>query len=132
FNSIFEKTAEFLEKFRTHMNDIKILLLDYTNLIKESMDIYIDENKKIFSGNLNINFETIKNFYDSLSKESLDANFNVGNIIRDEDGIKQFNDLLTCYQTDLLKFNIVKNEEVIYNDQNFQIQKYKTMDEFID
>ena len=75
----------------------------------------------IFAGNMNINFETIQKFYDSINKESLEVNFCVGRILKDTDDVKKFIDAFALYQSNLVKYNIVKNDESIYNDINFKV-----------
>jgi hypothetical protein len=131
FNSFTISCKEFFKNFLGHTEDIRTLLLDYLNAVKQTMEIYINENRKIFSGSMNINLDTIHNFYESITKESLQINFGVSNIFNEDEIKKEFNLLVNKYSTELMKFNIYNKskEEVLYS--GIDIVKFKTLDEFI-
>jgi hypothetical protein len=112
------------------MSSIRSLILDYVNLIKETIDIYISENRKIFSCDMTGNFDTIQKYYEEVSKENLEVQCSPWKILSTPDLLKSFNEVFISYQSTLLIYGVVKND-VIYSDDKFKIESYNTMDEFI-
>lgn len=52
---------DFLLIYKEKLLNMQVLLLDYVSLIKENMDIYISENKKIFNESSNLPVKDISN-----------------------------------------------------------------------
>jgi hypothetical protein len=76
FNKLFEKTVKFLASYKELLLKIKQLTLDYLNVVKETIEIYINENKKIFSHSSedsSLKLDTIQTFYDSINMKTLDT-----------------------------------------------------------
>lgn len=133
-NKLFDVTQGFLGHFKAQINNLKILILDYVNLVKETLVIYVNETKKIFTGSLAFNFENVQKFYEGITKESLESNFAILNILREPEIIKEFNDLLKDFRN-----NVITNDkyltgckDLLENEENFYIEKYRSIDDLID
>lgn len=130
-------TKDFLLQYKEKLLDLCILLLDYVTLIKEHIDSYIEENRKIFSGNFN--FEEMQKHYDSISKDTVEAIFSPQKMIQseeidvDREYLKVLDEILAEYQKNLLISNTRNIGNVEIKDfEKFKLESYKTFREFME
>jgi hypothetical protein len=131
YDKLFESSQNFHQNFQKNIANLKTLLSDYIEIVKHTIEIYIKENQKLFAGQMNLNFETIQKFYDGINKESIENSFSLKNLLKESDVLKMFNDMLKTYQTNLIKYNIVKDED-IYNAEKFKVEAFSRFDDFVD
>jgi hypothetical protein len=133
FKGLNESVNEFFNLLKSQLKSAVQLTSDYLNIIQESMEIYVGENKKIFS---DIKMESFKKFYDGVS-ESLESNFIPKNIVTDPEMLISFNQGMKDYQMNFFKHDITifkdaSQNEILKSEDNFKIQKFKTIEEFAD
>jgi hypothetical protein len=132
---MYTNIEEFFKMYRTNMNDIKTLVLEFMSVIKEAVELYLNENKKIFSDNTYANMDNMKRFHDSLTEEYLQNAFNLDNILSDKVIKDYFNDTLRALQSTLLKFSETKqitNQDLLNNNELFDISKFNSVESFVD
>ena len=129
-NKNFSKLKSFLKTLKFNIEDLKKLVIDYVALIKGSVEKFLYENKKIYGGNMDLDFEHMQKFYESITKESLEKSFIVSRILGNDDNINKFNEFLNELRNDLIKFKIVK-KEIIYTQGNFDISNFQSMEDLI-
>jgi hypothetical protein len=134
FKGLFETISEFFSFFKSQMKLAIQLTSDYLHIIKESIEIYIGENKKIFSGQIDFNFESLQSFYSNIS-ETLQTVFCPASILNDPVVIASFDQALRDFQTNFIKHDIKtfkdpSQSENLKIDENFKIEKFKTIDQF--
>ena len=133
FKGLYESVNEFFNLLKSQLKSAVQLSSDYLNIIQESMEIYVGENKKIFS---DLKMENFQKFYNSVS-ESLETNFIPKNIVTDPEMLISFNQGMKDYQMNFFKYDITifkdpSQNEILKCEDNFNIQKFKTIEEFGD
>jgi hypothetical protein len=134
-SKMYKRLMLFLNNYKVNMNQIKEIIFEFMNVIKETFEIYINENKTIFSNNIFVNFETLQNFQTSISKEYLENAMSLENIINDESSRKLFSEMLINYQSNLIRFNGIKkisNEADLEKIENFDFLKNFSISNFVD
>jgi hypothetical protein len=134
-SKMYNRLKIFLNNYKDNINKIKDILFEFMNLIKETIEIYINENKTIFSDNIFVNLESMKCFKNSISKEQLENAMSLENIIHDDSCRKLFSEMLLNYQSNLLRFKDVKNisnEDKLSNEENFDVLKMQSIVNFVD
>ncbi len=81
-NKLFKKVYVFLNSYKQSITDLKKCIIEYVDLLKDTVEKFIGENKKIYGGNMNIDFDQMQKFYESLTKDSLEKNFIVSIVLR--------------------------------------------------
>jgi len=122
-NKLFLKIEDFFKKYIQSLKDLKDLTSNFILSIKETIDIYSAESKKMFL------IEDMENMLDNL-KIGMENLIEVKDILMDSKMNKVINDQLKVFQTNLIKFSFVKNED-IYNDESFDIAKYNNFEELV-
>jgi hypothetical protein len=124
-NKLFIKIEQFFNKYKRCLTDLKDLTKDFINSLKEGIDTYVFESKKMFL------IEEMDNALDSMKIKFEALSENSKDILLTDSGNKIINDALKVFQTNLLKFTFVKNEK-IYNDELFLVDNYHNYEEMID
>jgi hypothetical protein len=130
FNKLYANILKYETTLKEQITNIKQLLIDYVTIVKQTIEIYIKENQKIFAGNMNLNFEIIQKFYDGINKDTLEKSLSLKNLLREPEHYQQFNEIFKSLQTILVKYHVVKDES-IYKEENFNMESYQTMEDFI-
>jgi hypothetical protein len=134
-SKMYNRIFDFLKVYKSNMGHLRTLILEFMVVIKDSVELYINENKKIFSDTTYANFEYMKKFYDSLTEEHLKNTFNLDNILSEKNIKDYFNDTLKALQSTLLKFKSLReitNEDLLVKDELFDISKFSSIEEFVD
>jgi hypothetical protein len=133
---MYNKFFDFFKSYKTQMTNLRSLILEFMTVIRDSVELYINENKKIFSDTeAYCGFETMKKFYDSLTEEYLNGTFNIENIVSDKTMKNYFNDTLKALQNTLMRFATLRqitNEDLLKKDELFSVGHFKSIDEFVD
>jgi len=129
-NKLFNKLSIFLNSYKSSIEDLKKCVIEYASLVKEKVEKFLSENKKIYGGNMNLDFEHMQKFYESITKESLEKSFIVSRILGSDNTINKFNEFFNEYRNDLVKFRIVK-DEVISKQDKFNISNFQSVEELI-
>jgi hypothetical protein len=125
----------FLNNYKVSINQIREIIFEFMEVIRETFEIYINENKTIFSSNIFANFEAMENFKASITKEYLENAMTLENIINDDVNKKLFSEMLITYQSNLVTFNNYKkisNDIELENADNFDIIKIISIPSLID
>jgi hypothetical protein len=122
-NKIFEKIYEYLKSYKNSIMQLRALVKEFINTIKESLELYIEESKKMFfiQGVDIMLLEMYQNF---------DSNFEA-DFLTCETIHKPLTDLLKSFQTNLITGGYIKKDE-IYSDENFVYSKYSNFEELIE
>jgi hypothetical protein len=131
---LYNRLFDFMRQYKSLMSNVKLLVLDFMEVLKHTVELYMGENSKIFSDHY-INNESLKKFYDSLTEEHLRHTFNLDNLLTDNSIKDYFNDTLKALQTTLIKFSTsreITNFNLLNNDELFKLGKYASIEEFVD
>lgn len=129
-NKLFNKLSIFLNSYKSSIEDLKKCVIEYASLVKDTVEKFLNENKKIYGGNMNLDFEHMARFYESITKESLEKSFIVSRILGSDNTINKFNEFFNEYRNDLVKFRIVK-DEIISKQDKFNISNFQSVEELI-
>ena len=129
-NKLYSRINKFMKTYKTSIEDLKKCVIDYVTLMKETVEKFLNENKKIYGGNMDLDFEHMQKFYESITKESFEKSFIVSRILGSDNMINQFNDFFNEYRNDLIKFRIVKNE-IISQPEKFNINNFLFIEDLI-
>lgn len=129
-NKLFNKLSIFLNSLKSSIGDLKKCVVEYASLVKDTVEKFLSENKKIYGGNMNLDFEHMQKFYESITKESLEKSFIVSRILGSDNTINKFNEFFNEYRNDLVKFRIVK-DEVISKQDKFNISNFQSVEDLI-
>jgi hypothetical protein len=123
-NKLFDKIEQFFTKYKQSLSDLKSLTNSFLTSVKDTIDIYATESKKMFL------IEEMDNVIDNL-KIQIHNLYGEKDILMDYKCHKLLNDQLKIFQTNLIKFSFVKNDD-IYIDNYFNIEKYNNYEELTD
>ncbi len=129
-NKLFNKLSIFLNTYKSSVGELKKCVVEYVSLVKDTVEKFLNENKKIYGGNMNLDFEHMQRFYESITKESLEKSFIVSRILGSDNTINKFNEFFNEYRSDLVKFRIVK-DEVISKQDKFNISNFQSVEDLI-
>jgi hypothetical protein len=130
YNEIVKLSAKALNLVKDEMSKLKILMMDYMNLLKETINVYLAESKKLYSATVALAFEKIQLLYESINKESVESNFSVDKFFKN-DIAKDFNDILTIYRKNLSDYEVVQHDHLKVDDR-FKIENIKNFDDLLD
>jgi hypothetical protein len=119
-----------LKNYSKLIGELKQCVVEYASLIKETVEKFLNENKKIYGGNMNIDFEHMQKFYESITKETLEKNFIVSRVLGTDNLINKFNEYFNEYRNDLLKFKIVKSD-LISKQEKFNVSEFHSIEDMI-
>ena len=125
-NNILELYKSFLVNYIKVFDEYKIIIYDFLTSMKETIEIYLEACKKVFLDYSQI--EKIQKAFENINKESLDFSFQPGIFFKEN--LKEINDCLKEFQIKLTKNNFVKYES-IYQDECFQLENYKNLEDFL-
>jgi len=129
-NKLFNKLSLFLNSYKSSIEDLKKCVIEYAALVKDTVEKFLNENKKIYGGNMNLDFEHMQKFYESITKDSLEKSFIVSRILGSDTTINKFNEYISEYRNDLIKFRIVK-DDVISKPDKFNISNFQSIEDLI-
>jgi len=129
-NKLFNKLSNFLNTFKISIEELKKCVIEYASLVKDTVEKFISENKKIYGGNMNLDFEQMQKFYESITKESLERSFIVSRVLGSDNTINKFNEYFNEYRNDLIKFRIVNND-IIFQQEKFNISNFQSIEDLI-
>jgi hypothetical protein len=122
-NKLFSIIKDFFIKYKKCLQDLKDLTTNFLNILKESVDVYVNESNRMFL------IEVTENLLENLKLNIEDESGEKDILFSSES--KLLKDILKKFQTNLLKFTFVRNEK-IYCDEYFQIETYKSYEELTD
>jgi len=126
-NKIFSLSEKFFIKYIFCLSQLKNVCKDFIAMLLELIEIYQKTLKSFFNLNINL-FEKIT---------MIDNDEIINNIFGDRDlfyditELKELEDLFKIFQNNIIKFNFIKND-VIYFDENFKMEKFKSFEEIVD
>jgi hypothetical protein len=129
-NKLFNKISISLKNYTKSIGELKDCVIEYASLIKETVEKFLNENKKIYGGNMNIDFEHMQKFYESITKETLEKSFIVSRVLGSDNLINKFNEYFNEYRNDLLKFKIVKSD-LISKQEKFNVSEFHSIEDMI-
>ena len=130
-NKLVLKTNLFVLEIKDLLYKVNMVFIEYSNLIKNSVLLYIQENKKIFSQDIIKDLESIEKYYEEMSKPETDQSFRIPKIFDTQNLKDQINTNLKDYQIFLKKSNRVQNE-ILNNDTKFRIENYVNIEIFFE
>jgi hypothetical protein len=122
-NKLFEKISEYLTCYKNNISQLRILIKDFINSIKESLELYIEESKKMFY------IQDIDNMLVEMYS-NFDTNFETDFLNCDTTN-KSLCEILKSFQTNLIAGGNIKRDE-IYLDENFNFNKYSNYEELVE
>ena len=126
FNKLIDKINIFLDNYKTQLKSLIGLITDFTVFLKESIQIYYSENNKIFTHYLE--FQKVEKLFDTISVDQVEEMFKPEILF--DDLVTNFEESLTSFQLNILKFSFVKKDEV-YQDEHFKLSHYSNLQEFL-
>ena len=130
-NKLILKTNLFLVDFKDSIYQINFYFIEYTQLVKQAVLIYIQENKKLFNNNLVKDFDRIENYFNELFKPGVDHNLKINKIFETKELKEKMNQFLTDYKTLIKNSKIVKSD-ILNNHLNFRIETYNNLENFFE
>ena len=79
-NKLILKTNLFVLDIKDLLYKVNMVFLEYSNLVKNCVLLYIQENKKIFSQEIIKDLESIEKYYEEMSKPNVDQSFRIPKI----------------------------------------------------
>jgi hypothetical protein len=122
-NKLFENVADYLKSYKNSLSQLRTLIKEFIISIKQSLELYIEESKKMFY------IQDVDNMLINMY-ESFDTNIETDFLICETTN-KSLTDLLKSFQTNLIAGGYIKNDD-IYIDQNFKFEKYNNYEELIE
>jgi hypothetical protein len=122
-NKLFEKVAEYLKSYKNSLSQLRILIKEFIVSIKESLELYIEESKKMF------HIPDIDNMLIEMY-EDFDVNFDSDFLTCDATN-KSLTELLKSFQTNLIAGGYIKHDD-IYSDDNFIYAKYNNYEQLVE
>ncbi len=130
-NKIFDISEKFFIKYIYCLSQLKNVCRDFISILLGLIEKYRSEITTFF------NFSFSNNL--TLEKIQMIENDEIVNCFMDSEkdffyDVNELNDLqnlLKVFQNNIIKFNFIKNE-VIYFDENFKIEKFKSFEEIVD
>jgi hypothetical protein len=132
-NQLFSNVNHYINEINIIVKNLKEVLFEYIDLLKQAMEIYHNHLSKIFNMNLYKTFGNYEKFVENSSKQSIDLKLSIKKLLennQDQNNLKEFNDLLLEYKNNL-KNNPNTNDDLIKDDNNFLIEKYNSIEEFL-
>ena len=131
-NAFINKINNFTKEAKQAMKEINGIFIDVTNLIKESISIYINESKIFFNTEVTKKFEEIEKYFKNYEKNAKENNiFKLSKIYHDEKSQENIINLLQQFYSLLNSSNTVY-KNLIKDKNNFTIKKYSNVDLFFD
>ena len=130
-NKLILKTNLFVLDIKDLLYKINMVFLEYSDLVKNCVLLYIQENKKIFSQEIIKDLESIEKYYEEMSKPNVDRSFRIPKIFDTQNLKDQINSKLKDYQT-FLKYSNRVNNEILNNDIKFKIENYVNIEIFFE
>lgn len=124
-NKLFSKIEFFFTNYKKCIEGLKSLSTEFINSIKDSIDLYIMESKKMFI------IEEIDNLLINLANQVNDLCDEEKDVLIQNTNYKSVNTQLKYFQSNLLKYTFISNEN-LYSDELFRVEKYKNYEELID
>jgi hypothetical protein len=124
-NKLYSRIVQYFQCYKKCIADLKNLTSDFISSIKDTIDLYVQESKKMFM------IEDFENVLDNLKIQFNGLFENTKDVLMNPNANKTLNESLKNFQSNLLKFTFIKNEN-IYNDEYFDIEKYKCFEDLID
>lgn len=128
FNSQFEKSGALIACFKEQMNNVKTLLIDYLNFLKETMEVFLNETKNIFP--LNAQVEAAQKLFEQIKLDTVENNLSLNKFINNELST-EFNGLLQNYRLNFLKFKIAKSS-IAQNEEKFKVDNIKNLNDLFE
>jgi len=126
-NSIISLSEKFFMKYIFCVSQLKNVCKDFISMILDLIEAYKKELKLFFNFNNNM-IEKIKMIEED---DILNNLFGEKDLFFDINELRELEDLLKNFQNNIIKFNFIKND-VIYFDQNFKMEKFKSFEELVD
>lgn len=132
-NEIFRSTETLLKGYKEKLTNMQVLIFEYLNIIRETIEIYMNENKKMFIINSIENYVIFQNYCKAIANESTEVGFKIPNVFAGEEkAVEDLNKIVQQFQIDLLSSNLYEENTTLKNTDAFKIQTYNTLEEFID
>ena len=113
----------YMIEIKDSLYTINGIFAEINNLVRDSVLIYIKENKKVFNIDVTKNFEEIEKYYKKLEENQGDKMFKLKKIFDSSQSEQNFHTLLQQYYILLSSSNFIKPE--LLKDRNtFSIDKY--------
>jgi hypothetical protein len=125
-NKLIDINKKLLRNYIGYFADMKLLIVDYLNLMKETIEIYLNANKKVFTDAASI--DSIQSAFNNITKESIESNFTPSLFFKEN--LKEINEILHEFQTSLNKYNFIKADNA-YIDSNFLLENHKSLNDFL-
>jgi hypothetical protein len=122
-NKLFDKIGEYLKSYRNSLAQLRVLIKEFIVSIKVSLELYIEESKKMF------HIQDIDNMLIEMYTD-FDTNFEADFLTCDATN-KSLTDLLKSFQTNLIAGGHIKHDD-IYIDENFVFSKYNNYEDLVE
>ena len=131
-NKLFLKIEIFLNSILEINEKMKQTVKNYSYLLKKCTDYFVEENKKYSNLDLFSSFGKIEDFTKEFSNFEINEQLSPKFLINSQNKKKkEFNEIFFSFQNNLMKSDFYQNNQVIYDDQNFKIEKYELFEYFI-
>lgn len=126
-NKIFSLAEKFFVKYVFCLSQLKNICKDFICFLLELIENYQKILKSFFNINTNL-FEKITMIEND---EIVNNIFGDKDLFYDKSEQKELEDLLKIFQNNIIKFNFIKSD-VIYFDNNFKTERFKSYEELVD
>ena len=131
-NKLFGRIGVFLNNIHLDFVNLINSLSQYYSLVKNSLTIYIANIKNLLSEDIVNPNNDIENYFISTLPEEIEKKLSIYNILIKKSNffVDSFNNIFVLYQDSLMQTQLINNQ-MIYDNSNFDIKKYTTFSSFM-
>lgn len=131
-NKLFGRIGVFLNNTLLEFVNLINSLSQYYSLVKNSLTLYVANIKNLLSEDIVNPNNEIENYFLSTIPEEIEKKLSVYNILIKKSNffVDTFNNSFLLYQDSLMQTHLINNQ-MIYDNTNFNIKKYKTFSSFM-
>lgn len=126
-NKIFLLAEKFFIKYIFCLSQLKNVCKDFMSMLLELTENYKISLKSFF----NINSNLLEKITMIENDEIINNIFGNKDLFYDKSELKELEDIFKVFQNNIIKFNFINND-VIYFDENFQMEKFKSFEQIVD
>ena len=116
----------FLVNYIKVYEELKEIIYDFFSSMKNTIEIYLDANKKIFLDSSEL--DKIQIAFDNINKEAVELNFQPSTFFKQN--LNDINESLKEFQSKLIKNNFVKYDSN-YLEETILLDNFKSLEEFL-
>ena len=130
-NKLYMKISLFLLQMKDYVYQINLDIIEYSQLIREAVRIYLEESRKMYKPDILSQFSQVEKYYDTMTQPGYDIAFKISKIFHTEELLNNINSLLRNYQM-LLRDSGFVSHETLLMESRFNINSYPNIELFFE